>query len=479
MTRLPHLFSYWSGDDQSIHGDLISEWRSAFPGFRIYGDADLIPLITRYFPEHLEVYQGIRIATARSDIALLLLLFEFGGLYIDCHCGIRDAEEIRLLLQMLETYDAIFVDRVMAQEPRDPDEHLVINSMIFSRPKLTVLFDMCRRALLNLSRQRSLERRNGFTAYSIWSLTGPGLVTSSLFEPASSNRDLRKGLEGRITIIREEVAPISRDRHRVYSKLGTHWSVRQQSELLFEAGAVDACEELDEDSLRRALETAERPDLLKALLDASQRAFGVKFRHYPHTINYPWILSCLETLPGESRVLDIGAGVSPMPFLLAEMGMFVDCVDNSDFTRTLPPSRDWNEWGFFDYGTLHRNLASHNCSASDFHPWRRYDAIYSASSIAHFPSRVREETLNHCWRWLKPGGRLVLTIDLIPGTDSVWNLGGTDETPVQHGTYRDVERQLSELGLLIDESRVRRNVHRSRTDLWFLLARKPQCGPGR
>jgi len=466
-------FSYWSEDDQSIHVEFMSEWRAAFPRFRIYGEAEVVPLLMRHFPEHFDVYQDIRIPTAKSDIALLLLLFEYGGLYIDCHCGIRNADEIRLLLDLLNSFDGIFVDRAMAQEPRNPDEHLVINSMMFCRPQTLLIYDMCRQALLNLSRQRVLERRNGFTSYCIWSLTGPGLVTASLFEPASANRDVRKALRGRINIIREEVAPISRNRHRAYSELEPHWSVRQQTELLFEADADNLCEELGDEDIRISLETAERPDLLRELFDTSRRAFGVNFRHYPHTINYPWILSRLETLPLESRVLDIGAGVSPLPVRLAEMGMFVDSVDNSDIIRTLPPSSDWNEWGFFDYGTLHRNIASHNCSAIEFQPWRRFDAIYSASSMAHFPSLARKGTLAMCWNWLKLGGRLVLTIDLIPNTDSIWNLGGSDETADQHGTYRDVERELSGLGFNIDESRVLRDVRRSSTDLWFLLAHKP------
>ncbi len=59
------------------------------------------PIMERNFPDRMELYSQIRIPTAKSDIALLLLLYEFGGLYIDCHCGIRDADQIRRLLACL------------------------------------------------------------------------------------------------------------------------------------------------------------------------------------------------------------------------------------------------------------------------------------------------------------------------------------------------------------------------------------------
>jgi hypothetical protein len=153
--------------------------------------------------------------------------------------------------------------------------------------------------------------------------------------------------------------------------------------------------------------------------------------------------------------------------------MFVDCVDHSEFSRTLPASEDWNEWGFFDYSTLHPNLVAYNCSTAGFKPLRAYEAIYSVSAIAHFPSSVREETLSNCWVWLKPGGRLILAVDLIPDTDLLWNLGGSDETPEQHGTYHDMEEQIRSLGLVITESQARRKVDGSTTDLLFLVAQKP------
>ena len=478
MTPQHSVFSYWSDANHQIHTELLRDWRAEFPTFTIFGDGEVLPLLMRYFPKYIELYESIRIPTAKADIALLLLLYEHGGLYVDCHCGIREANEIRALFALLDDYDAIFVDRMLTQEPRPIEEHLLINSMMFCRPRLEMILRACRQALSNLGRQRGVEHRDGFAPYDIWALSGPWVVTTTVLEPASSYRDVRWEYAGRIQIIREEITPIVRSRYRAYSLPGQHWSERQKVELLFGTEKKASPVELLSEDLTRALATAERPDLLRCVIDASRRAFGVHMRHYPHTINYPWIASRLEGIPTGSRFLDVGAGASPLPLYFAEAGMYVDCVDNSDIQRTLPPGGDWNEWGFFDYATLHANLTAHNSAIQDFKPWHPYDAIYSVGALAHFPSSIRERTLRNCWAWLKPGGRLLLAVDLIPSTDALWNLGGSEETPEQHGTYRDMEQELRTLGFSIEESRILRKVDNwSRTDLYFLVANKREDVP--
>ena len=229
------VFAYWTGDNRAVHNDLINDWQGKFPHFQIFGDAEVLPILNRYFPDRKELYSQIRIPAAKADIARLLLLYEHGGLYIDCHCGIRDADEIRNLFNQLLDYDAIFVDRMLSLEPRPPDEHLVINGIIFCRPHLDLIFRMCRQALSNFARQRNNEHRAGFVPYDIWSLSGARLVTAMLLEPGSFNRDLRWDYQGRIRIIREEIAPIVRNRYRAYSKDRQHWSQRQNLELLFDS----------------------------------------------------------------------------------------------------------------------------------------------------------------------------------------------------------------------------------------------------
>lgn len=228
--------------------------------------------------------------------------------------------------------------------------------------------------------------------------------------------------------------------------------------------------QLGHEELERAFSDSERPDLLRALLDTSVQAFGIYWRHYPHVFNYPWIASRLEKHGPGSTALEIGAGANPLPLYLAGKGINVTTIDDADFVRTLPPDEKWNEWGYLDYGQLDHRISSFNVGVSSFQPPHLYDIIFSVSVLSLLPTGVREEMLRRCRGWLKSGGLLLHAIDLIPGTDTLWNRGGSNESPEEHGTYQDVERQLKGLDLRITESRIMRGVWKSRTDLLFLSA---------
>jgi cyclopropane fatty-acyl-phospholipid synthase-like methyltransferase len=214
----------------------------------------------------------------------------------------------------------------------------------------------------------------------------------------------------------------------------------------------------------------ERPDLYSRLTEISRAAFGGHDAYFPYTIMWPFVIARLEALPPGSRVLDLGAGITPLPLFLAQIGAHVDTVDNHPTVRTLPFDEHWNGWGFFDYSALHPHLTSHHCSVADFTSSQRFDAIYSVALIAHMPRAVREDTLRRCRDWLLLGGRLLLAIDVIPSSDFLWNRseGLEVEPPIQHGTVADVVDQLAELGFQTNESRVVRGVYKSRTDLLFI-----------
>jgi 2-polyprenyl-3-methyl-5-hydroxy-6-metoxy-1,4-benzoquinol methylase len=223
------------------------------------------------------------------------------------------------------------------------------------------------------------------------------------------------------------------------------------------------------------MSSTSRPELLRILVELSRQAFGFFTNSFHNTINYPWAAARLEPLTEGTRVLEIGAGLNPLPLFLAERGVFVDCVDGSPIIRTPPPAGDWNEWGYFDYSILNSNLMSHHCDVGEFTPCSAFDVIYSVCVIAHMSRATREDTLRRCRKWLKPGGALLLAIDLIPATDFLWNRGGGSlEPPPEHGTINDLMSQLSKLGFVIAEQTVLRNMPRhDRTELLFLACKLP------
>ena len=211
------VFAYWDGDDHSPLGPFKTEWMAEFPQFRIFGNSEVSELMKRYFPSQLDLLNDLQIPAAKADVARLLLLFEIGGLYVDCHCGIRDAAEIR---RSLARRKPIFVDR-MRTPPRPQEQRILINGMIFCPARSDLTLAICRQALINLAEQRERERTR-ICPYDIWRLTGAGLLTPLV---------LKSGAE--VAIIPEEDAPVVRNRHKGYSVKGQHWSERQKVERLF------------------------------------------------------------------------------------------------------------------------------------------------------------------------------------------------------------------------------------------------------
>jgi hypothetical protein len=95
----------------------------------VLSDPDIEPLLEELFPQHLEMFRRIRMPTAKSDVALLLMLYKFGGLHIDCHCGVRDAPLIRELLRCLDHWEVILYDKTRADQTRPATEINCLNSV--------------------------------------------------------------------------------------------------------------------------------------------------------------------------------------------------------------------------------------------------------------------------------------------------------------------------------------------------------------
>jgi 2-polyprenyl-3-methyl-5-hydroxy-6-metoxy-1,4-benzoquinol methylase len=232
------------------------------------------------------------------------------------------------------------------------------------------------------------------------------------------------------------------------------------------------------EDFNRAARLTSRPDLLRHLADLSREAFGFYTRQFSRALEYPWVAEKLEALPPGRRVLDIGAGLNPLPLLLARRGMIVDCVDPHPLVRAPPPDPGWNEWGFYDYGRHHPNLRSHHLDALVFEPDMPLDVVYSVSVIEHMPRATWQAILARCRRWLGRNGRLLLTIDLIPGTQWLWNYseGREVEPPARHGDITAFAGHLGRLGFTPIEAFIWQGVPQSRTDLLLIdciAERKP------
>jgi len=167
---------------------------------------------------------------------------------------------------------------------------------------------------------------------------------------------------------------------------------------------------------------------------------------------------------------------------LTTQGYVVDTVDPSPNVRSWPPQPDWNEWDFLDYGAAGLAHRSWNCTLEKLPRRPPWDGIYSISVIEHVPAATRRSLLRDIAIRTRPGGLVVLTIDLVPGTDELWNLnlGVEVENPAHHGSVDDVVSECAAVGLELFRQEVVRDWGSSRVDIaLFALRRSASAASGR
>lgn len=233
----PIVFAYWDRTDYRLIDGFLAEWRAHFPQFAVYGDHDIEPLVASLFAGYLPLYQKIRIPAARADLARLIALYQHGGLYMDCHCGIGDIEATRrLLTEGLDKHDLILLDKDREVLPRDPAEIFPLNGVLFARARSPIILAIAHKAFENLAAHHAAEQENGFVPYDIWGLSGAGVLFDVLFQPDLRETRLREHYAGKVMFVPQETSPVRCYRHGAYREPGRHWSERQNLEPLFDLG---------------------------------------------------------------------------------------------------------------------------------------------------------------------------------------------------------------------------------------------------
>jgi SAM-dependent methyltransferase len=196
--------------------------------------------------------------------------------------------------------------------------------------------------------------------------------------------------------------------------------------------------------------------------------------HFPRHLEYPWILSRVAATPGLTHAVDVGAGISPLPIILGERGVKVATFDSSGEVRSWEDRTKWNGWGYLDYGEKYENIESYNrIFTADLLP-AKIDALYTVSVLEHTPKRMRLDVWREAYKALRPGGRTVHTIDIVPNSQRVWNLsmGQRVESAEAHGTVGDIREELTEAGFRIVEFDRKKDIPMSPVDLLCIVAEK-------
>ena len=213
-------------------------------------------------------------------------------------------------------------------------------------------------------------------------------------------------------------------------------------------------------------------DALRELVACGRERIGFFPAHNPRALEYPWVLASLPAQLAGLRILDVGAGVNPLPFALARRGARVVTMDNHPLQRNPAQREEWNEWGFLDYSQVDARIASLHVAYEESPDSMGFDCIYSVSVIEHLPCAVRRTWMRKFAAQLPSDGMLLLTIDLIPGTNLLWNLseGMVVEPTGVHGEISSLLEELEAAGFAAEPASIQRGIPDSRVDIGFIRA---------
>jgi SAM-dependent methyltransferase len=156
---------------------------------------------------------------------------------------------------------------------------------------------------------------------------------------------------------------------------------------------------------------------------------------------YPWVYERIQAAGRGLRILDIGAGMAGMQFTLAQAGHEVHAIDPGMSAK----GRGWRlDPGF--HARLSKaysapvTLWSTTMAGADLQE-ESFDVVLSVSTIEHFAPEDLVEFSREARRLLKPGGLLVLTIDLFIDVEPF-----TSRTSNPYGRNIDVKALLEDCG---------------------------------
>jgi SAM-dependent methyltransferase len=224
------------------------------------------------------------------------------------------------------------------------------------------------------------------------------------------------------------------------------------------------------------------PDPLR-LLDlrlVGQRTLTFFPDHAPRLWEYPVAAELImEHLPVGSRLVDVGAGVTPLTPFLTSRGYVVDTVDPSEMYRKWPPADDWNEWGFLDYAEAGLGHRSWNTTLDELPESTVFDGAFSISVIEHIPATGRRALLKDIALRLRSGGLMVLTVDLTRGGMDLWNRnwGKIVDERRRHGTFADVISEATSAGFELIRKEVVRDWGDVEVDIGLIVMRRKEGSP--
>jgi len=175
----------------------------------------------------------------------------------------------------------------------------------------------------------------------------------------------------------------------------------------------------------------------------SDKHFKWHTTHFSRKWEYPWVCSRLFELELQGKkILDAGAGMSPVALWAAAQGIDVITVDSG--------GQGGKGAGFVNYTWYDPLITSYQVDFANlcFLDDDSLSAVMSISVIEHVSADKRLAVWAEWHRVLKPSGRLILTLDLVGPSDRLLNKreGKRIESNEKHGHLSDLRWELRHMG---------------------------------
>ena len=230
------IFSYWVGND-NYPEKFCEFWSKSFAKFQIFSDDIVSSIIKHRYPALYIPYQSIRIPSCKSDIARLILLETFGGLYIDAHTGCQNFANLANWLSASVNFELGLLDKIDNHIP--PSYIFLVNGAMYAKKNTLPINILIQKVQKNLITYYELERgKRSNIKYNISSLTGAWNLRSEFCYEDADSKVCRLRTKFLDTV---SISPLTIDQNAClnfytfyqYRSPGQHWSERQQNELLF------------------------------------------------------------------------------------------------------------------------------------------------------------------------------------------------------------------------------------------------------
>jgi hypothetical protein len=226
------IFTYWSNPTFDIPPS-TAHWWGEYPAYTVFSDNDVIPLLDTV--EMKDLYRRIALPAAKSDLARLLLLRRYGGLYVDAHTGPTDGAALANTLDALSAYDLVLFSKWYEIDPKTQIN--LINGVIAARKQAKILDVLISKICDNMIRQSHAEEIAGeFVPYHLYGISGTGVLIQSLFRGWDPPLTLKNEFQNTVYVHKmssSSSAGFLLYNHYQYRRKNKHWSEREKEECLF------------------------------------------------------------------------------------------------------------------------------------------------------------------------------------------------------------------------------------------------------